>query len=127
MSERFHLAITAGGALTIVLAVLLAPQALRGDFLATLLLVTAAVVLAVVLATEFTAPRSLVVRDDTICVRSLVGKTCVLSRDVEDVHVEHAPLWRGGDRIVVQSKSGDLALPVAHDALERLSGLAHAR
>ncbi len=127
MSERFHLALSAGGAFSVVLAVLLAPQARRGDLLAILLVVTCGVVVAVTVAAELTAPRTLLIRQDAICVRSLVGTTCVPRGDLVDVHVERAPLWRGGDRIVVRAGSRELAVPVAAEALERLRRLAHAR
>ncbi len=127
MSERFHLAVTASGSLAIVLAVLLAPQASRGDFLALLLLVTCVVVIAVTVAAELTAPRTLVITPDAICVRSLVGISCVAQGDIQEVLIERAPLWRGGDRIAVRGRVRDLLLPVGDEALERLSRLAHTR
>lgn len=120
MSERFHQTLAVIGGAAMVLVVLLAVPALRGELFAILLELAAIAVLMLVGLAELAAPRKLFIDADAICVRNAFSVDCVRRDSVTDVRVQRAPVWRGGDRIVVQTEGRVLQLPMNEEALRRL-------
>jgi hypothetical protein len=120
VSERFHQALAGVGGAAMVLVVLLAAPAIRGEVLAIGLELIAFVVLVLVGIAELAAPRKLFIDADAICVRNAFSVDCIRRDSVTDVRVQRAPVWRGGDRIVVQTEGRVLQLPMNEEALRRL-------